>query len=258
MVGLLSVVLLVVVALVEASSTSCNSAIDCSLNGVCQQGTCLCDVSWLGPRCSTLNLLPASKEAGFHPPFGASRDSTSSWGGAVARIRGGGGWGMISSELLFGCGINSWTRNSRVVLATSTTASGPFAFNRTLFGPFAHEPSLARAPNGSWVLYFAQYRDSCTAKLAHTPCVCSAHEGTPKNCSSEIPVSECPHPTWMATAPALEGPWSVPREVPMLDCNRTFCQHDMVRSSRTMCLVVTSNPAVAASRSTGAGWQHSS
>ena len=34
-------------------------------------------------------------------------------------------------------------------------------------------------------------------------------------------------PSFMATAPSADGPWSTPRLVPLADCNRTYCQHDM-------------------------------
>jgi hypothetical protein len=77
----------------------CSDDVGCSLNGVCQHGTCSCDPSWRGPSCSTLWLLPASKEAGFHPPFATVPDSTSSWGGTVAWL--GKGWGRDRSHYHF-------------------------------------------------------------------------------------------------------------------------------------------------------------
>lgn len=209
------------------------AAAPCSLNGVCAAGgRCDCDAGWTGETCATLDLLPVSRGGGFHAfgmTSGAPDAATSSWGGAVEQ-QPDGRWGMVSSELVEHCGIDSWTRNSRVVFATSSSGpAGPYLHNRTLFGPFAHEPSLARAPNGSWVLYFEQYRKDCAG--ARPPCVCAAGAGTAKNCSTD---RACPHVTWLTTAVSLGGPWQAPREVSLLDCNRTFCQHDMVLAGRIL------------------------
>jgi len=217
-------------------------AAPCSLNGVCDTalGQCACDPGWHGETCATLKLIPAARKSGFHmfgAASGAPNAATSSWGGVVER-QDDGSWGMVSSELIQHCGINSWCTNSRVVYASAAANQphGPYTHNRTLFGPFAHEPSLARAPNGSWALYFGQYRADCAVggEHYHPPCACASEQGTPKNCSSEIPESECPHVTWLSTAPALRGPWSAPREVPLLDCNKTFCQHDMVLAGKIL------------------------
>jgi hypothetical protein len=54
------------------------------------------------------------------------------------------------------CGINAWTRNSRVIYAETTDLSLPFTRKGVIEGVFSHEPSIARAPNGSWVMYFVR------------------------------------------------------------------------------------------------------
>jgi hypothetical protein len=56
----------------------CVTDLDCSLNGVCKGGSCLCDAAWTGPCCTALNLLPVPTAApGYRHP------NTSTWGGNI-------------------------------------------------------------------------------------------------------------------------------------------------------------------------------
>jgi hypothetical protein len=59
----------------------CRHDEDCSLNGKCSTGTCLCRPAWKGKRCETLNLQPATKGAGYRGVDDGH--NTSSWGGAI-------------------------------------------------------------------------------------------------------------------------------------------------------------------------------
>ena len=78
-------------------SFGCNSDMDCSMNGLCNDGNCDCDAGWTRKGCSQLNYasqdprgtglwgltLPPSLNittVPFHPEL-----NTSSWGGAVVR-----------------------------------------------------------------------------------------------------------------------------------------------------------------------------
>ena len=59
----------------------CKNEFDCSYNGKCTNGTCMCAPQWRGTYCQRLNLLPARRYAGkmdFDPKTGAN---ISSWGG---------------------------------------------------------------------------------------------------------------------------------------------------------------------------------
>ena len=67
--------------------------------------------------------VPAARDSGLRS-MDAGRP-TSSWGGAVHR-QPDGTWGMLAAEMANHCGIDSWTRNSRVVFATSPTPGGRF------------------------------------------------------------------------------------------------------------------------------------
>ena len=57
----------------------CRDDEDCSLNGVCTDGRCVCDAAWGGEsgRCDELQFEPAS----FPQGYGLSPPLNSSWGG---------------------------------------------------------------------------------------------------------------------------------------------------------------------------------
>ena len=106
-----------------SSSSACKSATDCSLNGDCDPITqrCVCDSAWKGSTCSTLNLLPLSKQAvvtGAYRPRereargarGRTRgrnDAASpyktSWGASVLKSEEDGLYHMFVSELTGNC-----------------------------------------------------------------------------------------------------------------------------------------------------------
>ena len=53
--ALITMIAAVVLAVcVSASSASCSSALDCSLNGECVSGACVCDEPWTGDACGAL------------------------------------------------------------------------------------------------------------------------------------------------------------------------------------------------------------
>lgn len=94
----------------------CSSAASCSYNGACVKGICRCTPPWKGDLCSQLDRLPAQKGTGYHRQ--ESGRNLSSWGGAVLQF--GAEWRMWVSEIVGHCGINAWSKNSQVVLATSS------------------------------------------------------------------------------------------------------------------------------------------
>lgn len=169
-------------------------------------------------RCGTLQLLPVPDDSGLNESIGGR--PVSSWGGTVHRLAHG-SFGMLASQMMNHCGLNSWTRNSRVIFATSATSAGPYRHHSIVEGAFSHEPSVARAPNGSWVMYFTRPFDEAAWP---PPCNCS-DGSTPVKCGGEVGPQQ--HATFLAVAPSLAGPWTAPRLVPLLDCNRSYCQHDM-------------------------------
>lgn len=238
-----------------AAATGCRTALDCGYNGRCDaaSGRCACRAAWSGAACGTLNLLPASRRAGLQT-VEADGLNTSSWGGQV--LRGADGkWHMLAAEFVNHCGVSAWTRNSRIVHAVSATPGGTYRRTAEVHGVFSHGPALARAPNGSYVAYMIGALYNATA--VHGP-PCSCMDGsTPPTCKSYAaqtqPLEQQPQrqslrhgatrvaappapkrqpghadlQTFMLTAPSLSGPWTAGAFVPLLDCNATFCQHDM-------------------------------
>eukprot|EP00536_Pseudo-nitzschia_multiseries_P010338 jgi/Psemu1/25625/gm1.25625_g len=96
-------------------------------------GVCGCFPGWKGRTCEVLDLLPVDPQRiGLRLP---DRDS-STWGGSVVYDRDDGLYHMFASEIVYGCGLYSWTTNSQVILPT-----------------FAHDANIVRAPTGEYVLY---------------------------------------------------------------------------------------------------------
>ena len=113
-------------ALVAAAmvSSAVGGGDPCSRNGVALPGGgCRCDAAWVGLECETLNLLPAQAEnlGTIYP--GPDSHTTSSWGGTVSKGEDG-HFHLLVSEMLGGCGLGAWQRNSVIRHATSPTIDG--------------------------------------------------------------------------------------------------------------------------------------
>ena len=160
---------------------------DCSLNGVCSSaGTCACDAQWTGARCETLALTPATRGAGYRGVDGGA--NTSSWGGDVL-LADDGTYHMWSAEMTEHCGIGAWAQNSRIIRATAKDLGSPFVREQVVWKVFSHEPMMARAPTGEYVMYFTSNR----AEAEHGECDCcragqSRCDGStgPGDCPSEV------------------------------------------------------------------------
>ena len=68
--------LLLALQLLLTSTYACTTAMNCSLNGLCKSGRCMCDAPWSGIRCGVVNVAAAAPGGayGWHP-------NVSSWGG---------------------------------------------------------------------------------------------------------------------------------------------------------------------------------
>eukprot|EP00039_Didymoeca_costata_P015408 m.261565 g.261565 ORF g.261565 m.261565 type:complete len:398 (+) comp16218_c0_seq1:46-1239(+) len=136
-------------ALVLASSP-CSTDWDCSLNGECQSGRCVCDPAWNdGANCSKLQFQDVGKPTtpqcnapgcAFH---GNSTVNTSTtWGGSV--IKGHDGkFHMYAAEMVNNCGLGDWLSNSQVAHAVSDTPLGPFTRSDTAVHVWSHNPEVA-------------------------------------------------------------------------------------------------------------------
>jgi hypothetical protein len=149
------------------SRATCVTDADCSLNGVCTGGSCLCDDGWTtypslkldGPDCGQLDLLPAASDTSFH----GLDTNKSSWGGSVLHlptatdgVGGGGGkkkWTMFAAEMTRGCTLRHWTTNSEVVMATADDPQGPYTEAFQIIPPWAHNPEAILTPGGEVVVF---------------------------------------------------------------------------------------------------------
>ena len=144
------------VALLPSSvaAAACTSTSDCNLNGECTAGKCVCDAAWSGSAdCAVMSFAKVEKAAGKAPGYYNATES--SWGGFP--IKGSDGkWNLIHAQMANHCPLGSWTSNSIVARSVSTTASplGPYAFVEELLPPFAHNPTVRKAPDGTYFIFF--------------------------------------------------------------------------------------------------------
>ena len=66
---------------VLATAYACKTDADCSLNGLCSGGSCVCDAAWGGAKCASFNVLPANKTTGYRQIEPQVPANISSWGG---------------------------------------------------------------------------------------------------------------------------------------------------------------------------------
>jgi hypothetical protein len=114
----------------------CTGPADCSYNGVCAAsaedstagaGGCKCAAAWGGVRCGELQLLPVPRETpGFRETNASDGSNISTWGAPVLYDNVSKQWHGWASEMMYGCGINAWETNSRIVHIVSDAPSGPF------------------------------------------------------------------------------------------------------------------------------------
>lgn len=78
---------------------------------------------------------------------------------------------MFASEFLGGCGISSWLTNSQIVHAKSKQPEGPYKRVGVAIGAFAHNPAIAKGPDGRYHLWHLGVGDG-------------ADNRTVKNCSN--------------------------------------------------------------------------
>lgn len=168
----------------------CSSALDCSLNGECSDGTCVCDAQWAGsPNCDVLNFDLTSRQNGYN------NETFSSWGGNA--IFEDGKYHLFVAQFVNHCGLGQWGTASSVVRAEADVAEGPYVFKETVIPVFSHNPTIRKIPNGGG---FALY-------------MIGSGEGRPEpNCSdphSSVAGAEMfSGEIYVSSAPSIYGPWS--------------------------------------------------
>ena len=132
---------------------SCHTDDDCSLNGVCSGGTCACDKPWGGVDCALLQFDPAPvTECGKGCIYHGGASANTSWGGSI--LRGDDSkYYMAVAEMADGCSLGQWQTNSQVAIAVSDTPEGPYTKESTAILPWAHNPQIVRAADGTYLIY---------------------------------------------------------------------------------------------------------
>ena len=199
---------------------SCAGLPDCSFAGDCVDDRCKCDMPWTGAQCDRLKLQPSKVGAGY--PFGDApsalpTNSTFTWGGAVVRdpdsptslFHG------FFTEYLNHCPMTygTWSTSTRIRHATSETPQGPYTAQDVAVPTAAGNPVLARAPDGTWLLYFTNERwtrgsRNCTGPVDSwgPPIYCSA---SGRQCETGIS---------LAYSRNLSGPWTLQYNVAQFSC----------------------------------------
>lgn len=140
----------------------CQTDLDCSLNGLCVQGSCQCDAPWKDGQsgtesCNVLDTLPHPDS--YIPAYGGPRtntafepQSTTSWGGNI--IKGNDGkFHLWVSAMGGGQGLSSWTHNSQIDHAVADDPMGVFVKQDVALNKEAHNASPMRAQNGTFLLF---------------------------------------------------------------------------------------------------------
>ena len=184
-------------ALLSSAAASCTEDSDCNLNGVCVTSSCVCDPGWGGPQCAGLKLAPAD------PTHGINAWPTSSWGGvSVPDPNEKGLYHLFYSRFLGGCGLQCWVNASTCVRAEGPSPTGPFTTAEVVLGLFCHNPTLRRAPDGTYVLFHIGEVDPVRPHTCSSPsesCSSNYPPLLPTDGRQLLTYSSAPHPA---------GPWT--------------------------------------------------
>ena len=239
----------VLLLIVSTGATPCTTDAECSYNGVCSAGACVCFPQWGGAHCAALRLVPTRRDAGLQlaNASAAWAHGVSSWGGQVLHDGGAnsdGKYHMFAATFTAGCSVWGWLSNSIVTHATADAPEGPYRAADCAMhtcAPEAHEPSVARDPmSGDWVMWFTSSKAGpggaplpggwrggscdCTSEAAlnatcgiECPANCSANCAT--GCQAGHWDRAAGMPTWMSHAPGPGGPWSKPVLIKTPECD---------------------------------------
>ena len=230
--GMLTYALVVVSIATSAAAVQplrpglCSTAMDCSLNGDCVDGRCVCDAAWSAhPQCDVLAFDTARQERslGYN-----NASNYSSWGGN-AILGPDGRHHLFVAQFANKCELGDWGSNSLIVRAVSDSGpAGPFRWAQDVIMPFAHNPTVRALPEGQgedrYVLYMIGGTPSahvmdCTNStfIATQPppqrAISNATLGTMFSMAAPSGNSTVGSGIRASVAPSLEGPWSKPVQI---------------------------------------------
>ena len=212
---------------------SCSSDLDCSLNGICNNMTskCDCNPSWTGYHCESLHLLPATRNNGYNK---LENENTSSWGGVpiidYSNTNKSTKYHLITSEFINHCGVNSWVRNSQIILTQSTNGwNSQYNKIQIMELPFAHEPEIIYDHiNNLYIMYYTHFNYSQSDWNNLTFCNCSDGSTNRDECNNKhdnIPYNPY-YISSMIWSESIYGPWSQPMNILNLTWNEPNGTHD--------------------------------
>jgi hypothetical protein len=137
-----------------ATTLSCITDEDCSLNGICNNTTtCHCDLGWTGPDCGHLDLAPATRWTGYNHTNYTNPDyygeyGNSSWGGRIVQDREDPTlFHLLADQFSHGCGLGGWRPTSFIVRAESRSGpQGPYEWAQNVTSSFRHNADVLWSP----------------------------------------------------------------------------------------------------------------
>jgi hypothetical protein len=94
--------------------------------------------------------------------MGYWNESRASWGGRPILVNG--TWHLFAAEMQGGAYLSSWGMCSTVIRAEGTSVSGPFVKKEVVVESFAHNPQIAQASDGTYLLFYIGLPNNISAK----------------------------------------------------------------------------------------------
>lgn len=121
-----------------------------------------------------------------------------------------------AAEMDLHCGLSTWSTNSRIIRAESTTGpGGSYSFKEVVKDRFAHEPTVIgpTAGKGDYLLYHVGAGRGQWAQNKNPPCKSCSSPGngsTPKEVCKGYPHDDTAFvaQTWLWKSHTARGPWS--------------------------------------------------
>ena len=220
MMMILSMPLLAVLLAHAGRAAGCETDLDCSLLGDCQQGACVCDEGWGGSDCAALQLLAPAPIAlpGAAPGSGAdgssyvAPDGYSSWGMSVVRdVDGDGKYHGFVSQFKYGCDLDTWGTNSYVNHVVSSKPSGPWKQAGIALETWAHNPKVIWDPQEkTWVMYHIGTGNDPNKAVNCTKQSRPSQQQRDERASASAAAADSPgssRPFQISYSKSLDGPW---------------------------------------------------
>lgn len=170
----------------------CSRDEHCNVGGKCLSGKCQCAGGMSGLNCDKLDLKPSENNSVY------SDTVNSYWGGSPI-LGDDGRFHIFSSRFTNSCGLNTWLANSECVRASSSSPTGPFITEEVVQGVFCHNPTVRKAPDGSFLMFYIG--DDKSAEKTHCANGQSFEPGP-----SGLQVDNCE--IRVKRAESITGPWS--------------------------------------------------